>query len=290
MPHQCLKCGKVYPDGSSEVLKGCSGCGGTRFFYTKEKLDDGAREKLQAKADEDLRNVVEQIMSSKEKPNYRDPVWNEQSRKAWVKLTPEELRAAICDISSEMRAQKGSGDKPIGVISSILSSDGIKEGEEPISQIEAKLQGVSPADVLERQIKDEKMPIQKIAEMARESSKLKPAPERTPEQKPIKAEAEMPQAAPKPAPDAKPAMQKPPAPAKQIQEKPKAESTGLAEKVVKPETVEIVESGVYQIDVKDLMEHAPIIVQKDGSYLIHLASAFESAKPAPKKKARIKNR
>ncbi len=41
-----------------------------------------------------------------------------------------------------------------------------------------------------------------------------------------------------------------------------------------PDVVTIVERGVYEIDVKKLLERSPIIVQKDGTYLIHLPSLF----------------
>jgi predicted nucleic acid-binding Zn-ribbon protein len=38
MPHQCVRCGKIYDDGAQEILTGCS-CGGRLFFYIKkEKL------------------------------------------------------------------------------------------------------------------------------------------------------------------------------------------------------------------------------------------------------------
>ncbi len=36
MPHQCVRCGKVYDDGSQEILKGCS-CGAKMFYYIKEE-------------------------------------------------------------------------------------------------------------------------------------------------------------------------------------------------------------------------------------------------------------
>ena len=42
--------------------------------------------------------------------------------------------------------------------------------------------------------------------------------------------------------------------------------------------VNVVEKGVYEIDIKALLEKSPIIIQKDGSYLIHLPSLFTSAK------------
>ncbi len=43
MPHQCVRCGKFYPDGSQELLKGCS-CGGRFFFYVKKGDLDKAKE------------------------------------------------------------------------------------------------------------------------------------------------------------------------------------------------------------------------------------------------------
>ena len=40
MGHQCVKCSKIFPDGSNELLKGCSVCGGKFFFYIrKDRLD-----------------------------------------------------------------------------------------------------------------------------------------------------------------------------------------------------------------------------------------------------------
>jgi len=42
MPHQCVRCGKLYPVGSKELLEGCE-CKGRFFFFVKE----GAVEKAQ---------------------------------------------------------------------------------------------------------------------------------------------------------------------------------------------------------------------------------------------------
>ncbi len=38
MPHQCVKCEKIYDDGAEELLKGCP-CGG-RFFFFMKKIPD----------------------------------------------------------------------------------------------------------------------------------------------------------------------------------------------------------------------------------------------------------
>lgn len=37
MPHQCVHCNKLYQDGSEELLKGCSNCGGKFFFFIRKK-------------------------------------------------------------------------------------------------------------------------------------------------------------------------------------------------------------------------------------------------------------
>ncbi len=39
MPHQCTTCGKVFPDGSKEMLSGCPSCGGNKFQFKPEGAD-----------------------------------------------------------------------------------------------------------------------------------------------------------------------------------------------------------------------------------------------------------
>jgi predicted nucleic acid-binding Zn-ribbon protein len=45
-----------------------------------------------------------------------------------------------------------------------------------------------------------------------------------------------------------------------------------------PDTVNIRKPGQYDIDVKALLEHSPIVVHRDGAYHIHLASLFDQGK------------
>lgn len=44
MPHQCVKCGHIFPDGSNELLHGCSKCSGRFFFFVKKKDISKAKE------------------------------------------------------------------------------------------------------------------------------------------------------------------------------------------------------------------------------------------------------
>ncbi len=37
MPHKCTRCGKLFRDGSPEILSGCPSCGWNKFLYVKGK-------------------------------------------------------------------------------------------------------------------------------------------------------------------------------------------------------------------------------------------------------------
>jgi len=37
MPHQCVKCSRIIPIGSRELLEGCQGCGARFFFYIRDE-------------------------------------------------------------------------------------------------------------------------------------------------------------------------------------------------------------------------------------------------------------
>jgi predicted nucleic acid-binding Zn-ribbon protein len=42
-----------------------------------------------------------------------------------------------------------------------------------------------------------------------------------------------------------------------------------------PETIGVEQPGKYHIDVKGLLEKEPIVIEKDGTYTIHLPSLFK---------------
>ncbi|MBV0925640.1 Zn-ribbon domain-containing protein [Halomicroarcula limicola] len=41
MPHQCTNCGRVFDDGSKEMLSGCPNCGGNKFQFRPDGVDSG---------------------------------------------------------------------------------------------------------------------------------------------------------------------------------------------------------------------------------------------------------
>ena len=64
MPHQCVRCGTFYDDGSEEIIKGCK-CGGKLFFYIKKSRIDEAKKEVE--------NIN---LSKKEKKQIEKDVYN----------------------------------------------------------------------------------------------------------------------------------------------------------------------------------------------------------------------
>ena len=61
MPHQCVRCSKLYPDGSEDILKGCE-CGGKFFFFIKQKHLEEAKEITTTLTEEDKKQIEEDVL------------------------------------------------------------------------------------------------------------------------------------------------------------------------------------------------------------------------------------
>ncbi len=72
MPHQCVRCNTLYPDGAKEILKGCS-CGARLFFYIKKKDVEEGKELISNLTEEDKKSIEEDVTEiiniRKEDPN-----------------------------------------------------------------------------------------------------------------------------------------------------------------------------------------------------------------------------
>lgn len=62
MPHQCVRCSSLYPDGAQEILKGCS-CGARLFFYVKKKHIEQGKELISNLSDKEKDQIEEDILS-----------------------------------------------------------------------------------------------------------------------------------------------------------------------------------------------------------------------------------
>lgn len=71
MSHQCVRCNKLYPDGSNEILKGCD-CGGKYFFFIKNEALEAGKKLISDLSDEDKLHIEEdisEILSIKRDPD-----------------------------------------------------------------------------------------------------------------------------------------------------------------------------------------------------------------------------
>ena len=172
MPHQCLKCGLVFEEGSAQLLKGCPDCGGNRFFFTKEPLGEQQRNEITEKVGKDINSAIMELMGSQ-----GDEVIDKSGN--WVKIKPKDVRKAM---EKRLEKEKIVPDSRENI--DIITDDEYRK--EAIENVEAK-----------------------------------------------------------------------------------------SEKPHTPETIDIEKPGKYKIDIKGLLEEEPIIIQKDGSYTIHLPSIFK---------------
>jgi len=170
MPHQCLKCGHVFEEGSSQLLKGCPGCGGNRFFFTKQPLSEVERDVMSKEIGKDITTRIMELAVEQHKDTLK-------GTEAWITLKPKDLRKMIEDQIEQKKPEK----------ELILG--------EPITEDQRKA-------IIEK----------------------------------IKAEADHSDT---------------------------------------PETIGVEQPGKYNIDLKGLLEKEPIVIQKDGTYTIHLPSLFK---------------
>jgi len=60
MPHQCVRCSTLYPDGASQILTGCS-CGARLFFFIKKQQVDEGKELISSLTEEDKQHIAEDV-------------------------------------------------------------------------------------------------------------------------------------------------------------------------------------------------------------------------------------
>jgi uncharacterized protein len=68
MAHTCAKCGKVYPDSSAEILRGCS-CGGRKFYFERP---DAQKRSITTTLQEQEPRAAEESPAVPEKPVRED--------------------------------------------------------------------------------------------------------------------------------------------------------------------------------------------------------------------------
>jgi hypothetical protein len=73
MPHQCVRCNSLYPNGAKEILTGCT-CGARLFFYIKQKHLEEGKELVSKLSKEEKKNIekdIVEIINIKEDDNTK---------------------------------------------------------------------------------------------------------------------------------------------------------------------------------------------------------------------------
>lgn len=74
MPHQCVRCSRMIPQGSKEILEGCKECGGKFFFYIREdQLEKVKKEIIEIPVEEKTR-IEKEIREIADIPEEDMPV------------------------------------------------------------------------------------------------------------------------------------------------------------------------------------------------------------------------
>ncbi len=78
MPHQCVRCGKIYEDNSKNILTGCE-CGSKLFFYVKksklkkaEEFNENLSEQEKIQIEKDIYDLIGKEIESEDKPVILD--------------------------------------------------------------------------------------------------------------------------------------------------------------------------------------------------------------------------
>jgi predicted nucleic acid-binding Zn-ribbon protein len=288
MGHQCLKCGVLYPEGSTVILRGCPECRGTRFFFTTSALGADERKKMMNGTELTLREAIEELVQ-KAKDGSVDP---ETDHWMLAGPTPKPIIVDPAIVPPDLPSRPTELDT-ISKITEALQTPSnlvVKLPKTPKKK-RNKREGprwdyVAPPEYPEAA--PEAPPlfsyqgIKPVASTATLPPKPAPIPEPTPVVAPT-VEAAPPEPTPAaPTVQSTLPMEATPDIQAQIAKAIHVEPSVMEDGTERPETIHIAAPGHYEIDVKRLMESSPVVIQKDGTYLIHLASLFESV-PRPKK-------
>jgi predicted nucleic acid-binding Zn-ribbon protein len=94
MPHQCVHCGKVYPDAAKELLTGCV-CGSRFFYFIKkeyyEKINKEVVDSLTSEIQEKI-TEIDKIDKIKMEKDVRDIIGVSEKEEIPVILDLESVR------------------------------------------------------------------------------------------------------------------------------------------------------------------------------------------------------
>jgi predicted nucleic acid-binding Zn-ribbon protein len=91
--HQCVHCGKVYPDAAKELLTGCTGCNSRFFYFIKKEYYD----KINKEIADSLTNEIQDKISEIDK---MDKIKMEKDVRDIIGVSEKEDIPVILDLES----------------------------------------------------------------------------------------------------------------------------------------------------------------------------------------------
>lgn len=108
MPHQCVHCGKLYPDAAKELLTGCT-CGSHFFYYIKKEYYDklnnqvanGVSSELNKEIDNDVElSEIQEIQKKINQIDKMDKLKIEKDVREIIGISEKEDIPVILDLES----------------------------------------------------------------------------------------------------------------------------------------------------------------------------------------------
>ncbi|MBM3247655.1 hypothetical protein FJZ17_03910, partial [Candidatus Pacearchaeota archaeon] len=104
MPHQCVHCGKLYPDAAKELLTGCS-CGSHFFYFIKKEYYDKLRNQSskiseEAKQESFVKDIVGELQSKIKEIDKMDKIKIERDVREIIGISEKEDIPVILDLES----------------------------------------------------------------------------------------------------------------------------------------------------------------------------------------------
>lgn len=236
MPHQCLTCGETFADGSTDLLQGCPSCEGTRFFYTEEALEADEREELKEQTEDDVESTLREIVEGDERPDMGEDIWSREAWEAWIRLKSDEE----AELPEKAKQALEGDDLNFEQVDDTEPDLGAEDDPAGDPDAEPEVEPATDAEPADDDAQDDA-------------------------ENPVQVElGDVEETAP---------------PTQDAGDAPAAGAEPTIEEAVDPEdrpsTLNISGPGEYEIDVERLMEDSPVIVERDGSFMIHLPSVFD---------------
>ncbi|MCU0799730.1 MAG: hypothetical protein MUC62_08685 [Candidatus Thermoplasmatota archaeon] len=247
MTHQCLNCGKTIVKGSDEILKGCQQCGGKKFIFVSSPLPEERRMDLLKQAESVRADLV---------------------RKADPELLRVLRERGMTEVEgSTLEIEPSPSGDWLRVRPKLEPTQLPKPPSRPVPKAIIEREG--PVEVAPRKPSAKEI----IFEYDREH--LAKGPSSSGPDRPVRSAR-------------KPQGKKVAKPKKRVLKGGRNKDDVKKKRKGPPPlgTVNVIEKGVYEIDIERLLRDDPIIIEDDGTYLIHLPSLIKEGSDARGKRGK----